>query len=546
MAHIEPRLYRIEELIRQVREGLVRVPRFQRGFVWQRDQLLELLDSVRHRYPIGTLFLWKTPERYSSFDHIGPIRLPTDAPAQPAEVGYVLDGHQRISCLVGVLGLSDEEARSVKGEERRFLVFYDLATRKFVHARSPQDHHLPARYLVQSPADVPFDRLTRWFDERRDRTKAGSPERATWDAYRREAFQLQTTFAQYQVRYDDVTRADLVEAVQIFARVNQQGTSARPVDVFSALSWRADGFDFAQRARALLESTPGFETLGTQPILRALLACLGRPAYDRDWPTVLECSSSELPQVFMRLSEAFARAVLFLAERVGARHARVVPYGLQVVFLTWFYEKQPTPTDAQVQRLVEWFWASSYGASYGGAGALAIDLHIQRARELLSGMDQPILPERPKLHALPRRFHPRSARVRAWHLYLASLGPQNSAGAPIDAPLGGGLEDARPVATGEVGWLLGGRILLGRTCKDPARELHAAAQGLFKERILASHGVSNEAYLALATDDIPRFISLRFDHLLTHEVEHARQFVDVPEVRDLLDEAEPDSDLLDG
>lgn len=546
MANIESRLFRIDELIRQVREGVVRAPRFQRGFVWQRSQVLHLLDSIRHRYPIGTLFLWKTSGRYSSFDRIGPVRVPVDAPPSPSEVAYVLDGHQRVSCLVGVLGISEEEAASLAGADRTFLVHYDLKSRRFDHVRFPEDHHFPVRYLLQSLDSGATDRLTAWLDERRDRAEPGSPERVTWDAWRREVFELQRTFAQYQVRYDDVTRAKLDEAVQIFARVNQQGTPARPADVFAALSWRPDGFDFAHSARALVARTPGFERLGTQPILRALLACLGRSMYERRWTEVLKAHGPELPEVFGRVAVAFERAVTFLRDSVGACHASVVPYALQIAFLTWFFDQRPDPSPGERHRLIEWFWATSYGATYGGAGALSLDEHMQRATSLLRGEDQPVLPHRVALQALPHRFHPRSARVRAWHLFLATLHPRDPAtGELLSNPLGGGLVDARPVAPGDRGWMLGARVLMGRGVADPREALTGMASGPREAQVLDSHGIDGDALDALRGGDLDTFIRRRFDLLQALESRHAGRFVELPSSPESADEPEIDSDIID-
>ena len=52
-------------LMMQMREGLIRVPRFQRDFVWERKKIQELLDSIYKEYPIGTIFLWEAPSQYN-------------------------------------------------------------------------------------------------------------------------------------------------------------------------------------------------------------------------------------------------------------------------------------------------------------------------------------------------------------------------------------------------------------------------------------------------------------------------------------------------
>ena len=51
----------ISSLIEDIRRGEIKIPQFQRPFVWNEDQALDLVDSIASYYPIGSLLLWKTP-----------------------------------------------------------------------------------------------------------------------------------------------------------------------------------------------------------------------------------------------------------------------------------------------------------------------------------------------------------------------------------------------------------------------------------------------------------------------------------------------------
>lgn len=537
MAQIEPRTWSLESLIADVRGGRLRVPRFQRLFVWRAEQVLALLESVRLRYPIGTLFVWRTQERHSSFPRIGAIDLPTDSPPQGAEVGYVLDGHQRVSALVGTLSLRDDEAEALTGADRVFLVYYDLKARSFVHSQRPTPEQLPVRYVLPVATDPDGDPLTEWLEERREPHLRGSPERSAWDRYAREAYALRTSFAQYVVRVDDVKGASLAEALDIFVRVNTRGTPARPVEVFAALSYKPDGFDFGMRAREILSARPGFETVSTSVLLQALLCHLGLSAYERNWSDALQRHEHELPDRMTQVEEAFGRAVDFLSEpEQGARHARVLPYALQLVLLTSFFERAPTPTLAQKQALHRWFWSSSYGAIYGGTGSLSLDEHIARARQLAQGEHLDILPQTPPIQPLPQRFHPRSARVRAWHLFLATRRPLSlNTGEPVESPLREGLRDVRPLVPGESAWLLGARVLVGRLGGEPWRRLKAAQARDGFDRLLDSLVIPRESFDAALQGDWATFIRLRVMHMTQVERLHA-----APYTTDLPDMSEPD------
>jgi len=49
-------------LMADIKNGFIRIPDFQRGYIWSKDQILELLDSVWNGYPLGSILLWKTKE----------------------------------------------------------------------------------------------------------------------------------------------------------------------------------------------------------------------------------------------------------------------------------------------------------------------------------------------------------------------------------------------------------------------------------------------------------------------------------------------------
>lgn len=85
------------DLISEIEKGIIKIPKFQREFVWGIDKTAKLLDSILKGYPIGTFILWKTDERINDIKNVGNL----DIPATPdgTKVEYVLDGQQRITSL---------------------------------------------------------------------------------------------------------------------------------------------------------------------------------------------------------------------------------------------------------------------------------------------------------------------------------------------------------------------------------------------------------------------------------------------------------------
>ena len=133
--NVKPEIVFVYELIEQIGNGTLRVPRFQRPFIWRRDQMRDLLDSIWRRYPIGSLLVWDTDRPMASFESIGPLTVPDRA---PSEKSYVLDGHQRLSTLFGVLMNWEsvpEERRLRDGEDpERWKVWYDARSDDALHS----------------------------------------------------------------------------------------------------------------------------------------------------------------------------------------------------------------------------------------------------------------------------------------------------------------------------------------------------------------------------------------------------------------------------
>ncbi|WP_182882083.1 GmrSD restriction endonuclease domain-containing protein [Microbispora sp. H10949] len=81
-------------LLHQIDNGTVLLPEFQRGYVWNRDQVRGLMRSLYKGYPVGGLLLWETTPEMASVRGgatDGGVRL------------LLLDGQQRITSLYGIM-----------------------------------------------------------------------------------------------------------------------------------------------------------------------------------------------------------------------------------------------------------------------------------------------------------------------------------------------------------------------------------------------------------------------------------------------------------
>ncbi|MDE0513378.1 MAG: DUF262 domain-containing protein [Gammaproteobacteria bacterium] len=86
---------KISAILDYIDNGHIALPEFQRGYVWNRDQVRKLFDSLYHRHPIGGLLVWATESKTATFRGDGPIA--------PGVVKLLLDGQQRMTSLYGVI-----------------------------------------------------------------------------------------------------------------------------------------------------------------------------------------------------------------------------------------------------------------------------------------------------------------------------------------------------------------------------------------------------------------------------------------------------------
>jgi hypothetical protein len=90
----------IRQVLDQVYGGRIRIPAFQRGFVWDPDKVAYFMDSLYKGYPFGSILLWRTKQPLKSERDLGPYTIPERDPDYP--IDYVLDGQQRLTSIFGV------------------------------------------------------------------------------------------------------------------------------------------------------------------------------------------------------------------------------------------------------------------------------------------------------------------------------------------------------------------------------------------------------------------------------------------------------------
>jgi len=113
---------RISTILDHIDSGHMALPEFQRGYVWNRDQVRGLFDSLYRRHPVGGLLVWATQSMET--EHRGNAVLSTGV------VKLILDGQQRITSLYGVV--RGKEPAFFDGNSKAFKgLMFHLETETF-------------------------------------------------------------------------------------------------------------------------------------------------------------------------------------------------------------------------------------------------------------------------------------------------------------------------------------------------------------------------------------------------------------------------------
>lgn len=544
---VKPEVIFAHELVQAVAKGAVRIPRFQRKFVWRRDQMRDLLDSIRRRYPIGSLLVWDTEGQFRSSDWVGPVRVPTRTPTGIAT--YVLDGQQRLTTLAGVLLHQEPFPEGYEGEDpEQWSIYFDLKEQEFVHLvpKEAKPHHFPMWKLLDT-----FEFLR---EGQRLLQECGDQAQT----YVKQAHELANVFRSYKLPIIRISSTELTEAVDIFARLNSTGQRVTPDEIVSALTYReasgenSEHIDLAASIDELIALLYelSFGGIARVTVLRIVMAALGQDIYRTNWTKLFSTREDpnkrrpdadnlreRLPEAIDATKQSLRSAVVFL-KSLGVHTARLLPYAMQFVALSEFFRNCPDPSPAQTSLLQRWFWVSSFSGWFGGGNPARTTRLVNELREIAQNpnptglthfqLDEPALP-------LPSTFDLRSARVRTHVVVMLSLAPCNRDGKAVEDPWRC-IESKGPIAFSYI-------FSHGRPSNARDKELRSGPANRIlnvvghrgqaktwlremahsRQEALQSHAISDRAIAALESDDAEIFLAERTATLIALEQEFMKQ-----------------------
>lgn len=520
----------LRSLLEDVQRGHIRVPRFQRPFVWTDAQRIELLQSVRDNMPIGSLLVWRTIKfKLASFPTVGPHVIPPIAESAPATGWqYLLDGHQRVSTLLGLLlpPTPDSTANHLTDvDEIDWDIQYDLHAQDFVFARKKVSH----------AAKRPLLPLWTLFDGRlvnkhmRDIRKQGQQHNWTdenlelWEV---RADQLSYRFQQCRIPIVVMVTDDLTLAAKTFQRINSLGTPMDEAHLVAALTWTPE-FDLRERLAELRAELPeGWRGLDDGIFLQV---CKGLSHLDmtRAGQTELVKELSEDRTLLERAGEGLKQAVELLSRAGGVVHQELLPYAFQLVFLAVELATTDKKQFSEAS-FMAWFWRTSWSEVFGSASYRQVRAEQENLRNAVTTNSDV---QWTRDQAIPERFDSRSARVRLFALRLSRRSDLiDETGQPVDGRkllISHGRESLVRLfptpahAAASLKRLLqggGNRFLVAPNKEAVLRERLRIGPDL-SEAALKSYFIDEQALLALRQGDLETFVQRRADSMEAWDAE---------------------------
>lgn len=369
---------KISTILDHIDSGHMALPEFQRGYVWNRDQVRGLFDSLYCRHPVGGLLVWATESKTAA--HRG------DGQLAAGIVKLLLDGQQRMTSLYGV----------VRGKPPKF---FDGNAQAFTGLR----FHLDAEvFEFYQPVKMRDDAL--WIDvtelmkkgtdglgEFVSRLSSQSQHAAKIGDYVGRLSKL-LGIVDVDLHIEEVTGADksLDVVVDIFNKVNSGGTKLSKGDLALAricAEWPEGRDTMKAKLKSWAKSDLHFNL---DWLLRSVNTVLTGEA---KFQYLHEKNSQEIQEALARTTRHIDTSLNLISGRLGLDHDQVFFGRFAVPVMARYLDQRQTkksgPMDEKERdKLLFWFIQAAMWGRFSGSTESYIDQDLAALEGKDGGLDK--------------------------------------------------------------------------------------------------------------------------------------------------------------
>lgn len=365
---------KISTILDHIDNGHMALPEFQRGYVWNRDQVRGLFDSLYRRHPVGGLLVWATESQ--SATHRG------DGPLAAGVVKLLLDGQQRITTLYGVV--RGRPPKFFDGNEKAFtgLQFHlESETFAFYQPVRMKDDPLwiDVTELMQAGNDGLSPFITRLSSNPETAPKLGE--------YLARITRL-LGITDIDLHIEEVTGADksLEIVVDIFNRVNSGGTKLSKGDLALAKIC-ADWPEARDAMKAKLKewNEAGYD-FNLDWLLRSVNTVLTGEA---KFQYLHDRTAEEIQDGLARAIKHIEKALNMIGGRLGLDHDRVFFGKFGVPIMVRYLDQAKGPlNEVDRDKLLFWFAQAGMWGRFSGSTESFIDKDLEALTGEDGGLDK--------------------------------------------------------------------------------------------------------------------------------------------------------------
>jgi hypothetical protein len=367
MTSLENIPVKYSDLISEIETGQVKIPQFQRKFVWDIKSSAKLLDSIIKGYPIGTFIYWRTNERLRAVRNLGNIQLPE--PKDGEYVNYVLDGQQRLTSLFATLkGLKiiDEEGRESDYSE----MFVDF------NAQDDQEIIITDISKLEGRTYIKVTELM----EGSLTLLAAYPHE-----YHKAIEKYKKIIQSYTFSVINLKNAPIDVATEVFTRLNVGGKALTLFEIMVAKTYDSNKhFDLSEKYDELKEelATSQYDTIPSATVLQVIAILLEKDCTRKQ---ILKLDKEKFIGIWDEATNCIKQSVDFFRS-YGISVSRILPYNALIVpFSYYFFLHKKNPTGEIKKRLEDFFWRVSLGFRYSSGVESKLAQDIEKIEKIVKG-----------------------------------------------------------------------------------------------------------------------------------------------------------------
>ena len=370
----KPDSKKYSELINDIERGIIKIPKFQREFVWSIDKTAELLDSILKGYPIGTFILWQTDERINDIKKIGNLELPETPDG--TKVQYVLDGQQRITSLFAAyLG-----AQIQKTGEKKVTDYSGIVVNLDKNLDENNDQVITAEPTGEKYISL-SDVLNFNYSKARELSgEFSEDELGLIDAY-------STAFKTYVFSTVVLRKEDIDSAIEVFTRINTGGQTLTLFEIMSAKTYDEEqNFDMQEKWETFIRELEDikYESVSSTVVLNLLSLVLSRTKECKR-KTILALDKQDIIDKWEDAISVLKDSIDYFQTTYRIPVSQLLPYdALLVPFAYFFFRNKEEPDSDQRKFLEEFFWRISLSHRYSSSTESKLAQDIKRIDQILN------------------------------------------------------------------------------------------------------------------------------------------------------------------